>query len=239
MITFSVCPHDTEKGLKNWLEISEKIKQIFNQEVVFEPFKNFYQEYVFVSLKEFKPDIYYASFDITLKLLEKDYKIIGKFKDSLDRFLLITLKNQKELKSISIIDKLSSYIALYEADLYDKEIIISGMAKSFEDSLERLLEKKADAALVFEDYYKGLDQKIKNKIEILREITLDLSHYFLVSTEFYENNLENIKRFIQELNLQELSEENVNKIKEHRKFGKMLKNSLIKSFLIESLTTNL
>ena len=44
MITFRVSPHDTKEELEKWLKISDKIKQIFNQEVDFKPYKNFYEE---------------------------------------------------------------------------------------------------------------------------------------------------------------------------------------------------
>lgn len=77
MITFRVCPHDTKEGLKKWLKISDKIKQIFNQEVDFKPYKNFYEEEALISVDNFKPDIYYANFDATLILLQKNYKLIG------------------------------------------------------------------------------------------------------------------------------------------------------------------
>jgi len=89
MIDFRVCPHDTQKGLDKWLNITKKIKEIFGQEVEFKPFKNFSEEEAFCSIDDFKPDIYYARFDISLLLLEKHYKLIGRFKNKNDVFWLL------------------------------------------------------------------------------------------------------------------------------------------------------
>jgi len=86
VITFRVCPHDTKEGLSEWLKISDKIKQIFNQKVDFKPYKNFYEEEALISVDNFKPDMYYANFDATLILLQKNYKLIGRFKGQYDNF---------------------------------------------------------------------------------------------------------------------------------------------------------
>ena len=114
MIDFRVCPHDTKKGLDKWLNLAKKIKEIFGQKVELKPFKNFNEEYAYFSKDDFKPDIYYASFDMTLLLLNKGYKIIGKFKNENDVFLLISRKefNDEEPSNITIVDKLNSFYVL-------------------------------------------------------------------------------------------------------------------------------
>ncbi|MBX0312031.1 MAG: EAL domain-containing protein [Sulfurihydrogenibium sp.] len=234
MITFRVCPHDTKEELEKWLKISDKIKQIFNQEVDFKPYKNFYEEEVLISTASFKPDIYYANCDATLVLLQKNYKLIGKFKGHYDKFLLISLNNQKDFQNVAIVDKLSSYCILNKTGLYTKEVILH---ESFDEIIDSLLNGKADAAVVFKEYYDELDQEIKDKLKIviIEEIDLGISHYFLVSEEFYEKNSNNIATFIQELDLQEISQDEINKLKEYHELGKIIKNLIIQRILIESL----
>jgi diguanylate cyclase (GGDEF)-like protein/PAS domain S-box-containing protein len=232
MIVFRVCPHDTEKGLEKWLKISDKIKQIFNQEVDFKPYENFYEEEALILVDNFKPDIYYASFDATLILLQKNYKLIGRFKGNYDKFLLISLNNQNDFQNIAIVDKLSSYLILNKTGLYNKEVILY---ESFDEIINSLLNGKVDAGVIFKEYYDELDQEIKDKLKIVEEIDLDTSHYFLVSEEFYKKNSLNIATFIQELDLQEISQDEINKLKEYHEFGKIVRNLIIQRILIESL----
>ncbi|MBX0312874.1 MAG: EAL domain-containing protein [Sulfurihydrogenibium sp.] len=232
MISFKVCPHNTKGELKKWIEISDKIKQIFNQEVDFKPYKSFCEEEALISVDDFKPDIYYASFGVALVLLRKGYKPIGKFKDIHDKFLLISLKDQKDFQNIAIVDKLGSYCVLNKTDLYTKEIALYG---SFDEIVSSLIDRKIDAGVVFKEYYDKLDLEIKSKLEVVDEISLDISHYFLASEEFYEKNFNNIATFIQELDLQEISQDEINKLKEYHKFGKIVRNLIIQRILMESL----
>jgi diguanylate cyclase (GGDEF)-like protein/PAS domain S-box-containing protein len=232
MITFRVCPHDTKEGLKKWLKISDKIKQIFNQEVDFKPYKNFYEEEALISVDNFKPDIYYANFDATLILLQKNYKLIGKFKSRSNKFLFVSLNNQKDFQNIALVDKLGSYCILNKTGLYNKEVILY---ESFDEIINSLLNGKVDAGAIFKEYYDELGQEIKDKLKIVEEIDLDVSHYFLVSEEFYEKNSFNIITFIQELDLQEISQDEINKLKEYHELGKIVKNLIIQRILIESL----
>jgi PAS domain-containing protein len=232
MITFRVCPHDTKDGLIEWLKISDKIKQIFNQEADFKPYKNFYEEEALISIDNFKPDIYYANFDSTLILLQKNYKLIGRFKGHHDKFLLVGLNNQKDFQNIAIVDKLSPYCVLNKTGLYAKEVILY---ESFDEIINSLLNGKADAGAIFKEYYYELGQEIKDKLKIVEEIDLDISHYFLVSEEFYEKNSSNIATFIQELDLEEISQDEINKLKEYHELGKIVRNLIIQRILIESL----
>ena len=232
MITFRVCPHDTKEGLAIWFKISEKIKQIFKQEVDFKPYKNFYEEKALISVDNFKPDIYYANFDVTLILLQKNYKLIGRFKGHYNKFLLVSLNNQKDFQDIAIVDKLSSYCILNKTGLYTKEVILY---ESFDEIIYSLLNGKVDAGAIFKEYYDELDQEIKDKLKIVEEIDLDISHYFLVSEEFYEKNSFNIISLIQELDLQEIFQDEINKLKEYHELGKIVRNLIIQRILIESL----
>jgi len=232
VITFRVCPHDTKEGLSEWLKISDKIKQIFNQKVDFKPYKNFYEEEALISVDNFKLDMYYANFDVTLVLLQKNYKLIGRFKGQYDNFFLISLNNQKDFQNIAIADKLSSYCILNKTGLYTKEVILY---ESFDEIIDSLLNGKVDAGAIFKEYYDELDQEIKDKLKIVEKIDLNISHYFLVSEEFYEKNSFNIISLIQELDLQEVSQDEINKLKEYHELGKIVRDSIVQKILIESL----
>ncbi|ACG56900.1 diguanylate cyclase/phosphodiesterase with PAS/PAC sensor(s) [Hydrogenobaculum sp. Y04AAS1] len=234
MIEFRVCPHDTQKGLDKWLNIAKKIKEIFGQEVELKPFKNFDEEYAYFSKDDFKPDIYYASFDMTLLLLDKGYKIIGKFKNENDVFLLVSRKkfNDEEPSNITIVDKLNSFYVLYDMDFYDKNIVLS---EFYDDVVKKVISGEVELGLIFKEYYDQLDQETKDSINIVKEISLDAGHHFLVSKEFYETHQNSIKAFIKALELEEISEENTNKLKIYQKSGNIIRESVIRSMLVESL----
>jgi PAS domain S-box/diguanylate cyclase (GGDEF) domain len=234
MIEFRVCPHDTQKGLGKWLNIAKKIKEIFGQEVELKPFKNFNEEYAYFSTDDFKPDIYYASFDMMLLLLDKGYKIIGKFKNENDVFLLISRKefNDEEPSNITIVNKLNSFYVLYDMDFYDKNIVLS---ESYDDVVKKVISGEVELGLIFKEYYDQLDQETKDSINIIKEISLDAGHHFLVSKEFYETHQNSIKAFIKALDLEEISEENTNKLKIYYKSGNVVRTSVIRSMLVESL----
>ena len=234
MIDFRVCPHDTQKGLDKWLNIAKKIKEIFGQEVELKPFKNFNEEYAYFSKDDFKPDIYYASFDMTLLLLDKGYKIIGKFKNENDVFLLIGRKkfNDEKPSNITIVDKLNSFYVLYDMDFYNKNIVLS---ESYDDVAKKVISDEVDLGLIFKEYYDQLDQETKDSINIVKEISLDAGHHFLVSKEFYETHQNSIKAFIKAFELEEISEENTNKLKIYQKSGNIIRESVIRSMLLESL----
>ncbi|MFP3159062.1 MAG: EAL domain-containing protein [Hydrogenobaculum sp.] len=234
MIEFRVCPHDTKKGLDKWLNIAKKIKEIFGQEAELKPFKSFNEEYAYFSKDDFKPDIYYASFDMTLLLLNKGYKIIGKFKNENDVFLLISQKefNDEEPSNITIVDKLNSFYILYDVDFYDKNIILS---ESYDEVVKKVINGEVELGLIFKEYYDQLDQETKDSINIVKEISLDAGHHFLVSKEFYETHQNSIKAFIKALDLEEISEENTNKLKIYQKSGNVVRTSVIRSILLESL----
>jgi PAS domain S-box/diguanylate cyclase (GGDEF) domain len=223
-----------KKGLDKWLNIAKKIKEIFGQEVELKPFKNFDEEYAYFSTDYFKPDIYYASFDITLLLLNKGYKIIGKFKNENDIFLLISRKefNDEEPSNITIVDKLNSFYVLYDMDFYDKNIVLS---ESYDEVAKKVISGEVDLGLIFKEYYDQLDQEAKDSINIIKEISLDADHHFLVSKEFYETHQNSIKAFIKALDLEEISEENPNKLKIYYKSGNVVRESVIRSMLLESL----
>jgi len=234
MIDFRVYPHDTKKGLDKWLNIAKKIKEIFGQEVELKPFKNFNEEYAYFSKDDFKPDIYYASFDTTLLLLDKGYKIIGKFKNENDVFLLISRKefDDEEPSNITIVDKLNSFYVLYDMDFYDKNIVLT---ESYDEVVKKVISGEVELGLIFKEYYDQLDQEAKDSINIIKEISLDAGHHFLVSKEFYETHQNSIKAFIKALDLEEISEENINKLKIYQKSGNVVRTSVIRSILLESL----
>ena len=225
-----------KKGLDKWLNIAKKIKEIFGQEVELKPFKNFSEEYAYFYKDDFKPDIYYASFDISLLLLERHYKLIGRFKNKNDVFLVIGLKgkdiNYQNVKTVSIPDKAITFYVLYKLNLYDKEVI---PLDSFDDMMEFLLNEKADLGIFYEDYYDELGQDIKDNLKIIEKLDLDVGHYFLISEEFYEKNKDNINKLIGLLDLEEVSNEDFNKIKEYSKFGKILRDLVIHKILVKSL----
>jgi len=171
-----------------------------------------------------------------LLLLEKHYKLIGRFKNKNDVFLVIGLKgkdiNYQNVKTVSIPDKAITFYILYKLNLYDKEVIL---LDSFDDMMEFLLNEKADLGIFYEDYYDELGQDIKDNLKIIEKLDLDVGRYFLLSEEFYEKNKDNINKLIGLLDLEEVSNEDFNKIKEYSKFGKMLRDLVIHKILEKSL----
>ena len=139
-------------------------------------------------------------------LLNKGYKIIGKFKNENDVFLLISQKefNDEEPSNITIVDKLNSFYALYDIDLYDKNIILS---ESYDEIVKKVISGEVELGLIFKEYYDQLDQETKDSINIIKEISLDAGHHFLVSKEFYETHQNSINAFIKAFDMEEISKE--------------------------------
>jgi hypothetical protein len=138
----------------------------------------------------------------------------------------------KNPSNITIVDKLNSFYVLYDINLYDKNIILS---ESYDEIVKKVISGEVELGLIFKEYYDQLDQETKDSINIIKEISLDAGHHFLVSKEFYETHQNSIKAFIKAFDLEEISKENTNKLKIYYKSGNIIRESVIRSILLESL----
>lgn len=77
-IKFSICPHDTAKGLEKWKIFVEKLEKKLGLNVDFQPFSSFAEEDIRLNQEFFH--IYYSSPSKQVELLEKGYLPVAKFK---------------------------------------------------------------------------------------------------------------------------------------------------------------
>ncbi len=206
MISLAFCFHDTEKNIEKWQIIAEKMKTIFNQEVVFKPFKDIYEEEVFLHLKDY--DIYYANPENVIKLVDKGYIPLARFKKQKDKILIVSKKySLDDIKSIAVVDLLISYYIIFNnlPNVNNVEIF-----KNYEDIISNILEDKIDAGIIYKDNFENLGKE--EKLNVLKEIDVGIDHIFCVKKDFYFKNKEAINKLIEELYLEKIGGKNLEKI---------------------------
>ncbi len=96
MLSFSVCPHDTEGGrFERWEEFVRKLHEGVGEKVSFEPLLDFSEEKERMESGKFF-DIYYANPFSSVELYRRGYKPIAKFKGQRDRYFFVYRDIPKE-----------------------------------------------------------------------------------------------------------------------------------------------
>ncbi len=183
-ILFSVCPHDTAKGLKFWNKFKKDLEDKLGEYVEFEPFYSFEEEKEKLSLRTYH--LYYAGFNATTELYRRNYKPIAKIKGQKDEFYIIG-------KDESIFEKTNVKLALlsdipigYGSVIFDFEYVDVIYAKNFEEILKLLLEDKADLGLMYNETWEQIEDRYKKGIKILKNTGYITSHVFMAHPSVYE-----------------------------------------------------
>jgi len=143
-INLRICSCQREK-LNLWEKFSENLKDLLNKEVKLSIFKKFPQD-----LEEI--DLFYASFSLSLHLIEKNYSPIAKFKDKIDHYLAISKKPFLEIKKeekiiIITVNRAIFYVLLFYLALkfdfnFSKIQVI--LKDSYEEIEAEILNDKGD-----------------------------------------------------------------------------------------------
>jgi diguanylate cyclase (GGDEF)-like protein/PAS domain S-box-containing protein len=234
MVLFRVCPHVSEAERLKWQEIAKGLENILGEKVDFRLYKSFSEEEAWLVVDDYAPDIYYTNPDATVILLRKGYRIIGRYKTEGEKFYLISKRKIKleEANKIGIIDRLSFYYILNHEKLYYKDLILF---ETHSDLLKELNKETCEVGIIHEDFYHSLDKESKENLFCLKEITVPLYHYFLVSSNFHLKHEDRISKLIESLGLINVDEREVKKLSEFKALSDFTKEWVIKSLQIKLL----
>ncbi len=186
MIRFSVCSHDTELEIDKifWKGFIQKLSEKLKQEIELITYENYFEERE--RLKENLYDIYYANPTIAHSLYKNGYRVVGRFKDKKDEFVLIGYKDKVELNdTVLVTDYLETYIIplvyLNNIDFIKTSIKYAVKQK---DIYEEVKNKNVDFGIVLKERYEKIEDQ--DKPPVVMELKTDLSHYFMVKPELYE-----------------------------------------------------
>ncbi len=158
-ILFSVCPHDSAKGLDFWYKFKKDLEGGLGEEVKFEPLSSFEEEIQKLNFTTY--DLYYAGFNATLELYKKHYKPIAKIKGQKDEFFLIGKDEDIFKKSHTRFASIKETLIGYESIIFNFEDIDIVYANNFEEVFNLVKEDKADIGFMYSETWEGLDEEQK------------------------------------------------------------------------------
>jgi diguanylate cyclase (GGDEF)-like protein/PAS domain S-box-containing protein len=210
-IKLRICSCQREK-LNLWEKFSENLKDLLNKEVKLSVFEKFPQD-----LEEV--DLFYASFSLSLHLIEKNYRPIAKFKDKIDHYLAISKKPFSEIKkeekirivtvNRAIFYALLFYLALKFDFNFSKIQVI--FKNSYEEVEAEIFNDKGDLYILTELRAKPY----LDKFPYIEKFPFPITHYFMLSSEspFFneiKTSLFSIdKKIIKTLGFEEIEEVNI------------------------------
>ncbi|WP_051524412.1 EAL domain-containing protein [Sulfurihydrogenibium subterraneum] len=206
-MNFSICPHDTEKGLKFWKDFIRQLEEKLGEKIDFKPYKSFEEEKENLDTKIHH--VYYASPEIAIHLYQKGYKPVARFKRQRDTFLIIgkdeSVFNKRFIKVATALSNPPVY-GLLNSDFEDLEVIFT---KTWQEVFELVKEGKVDLGIIYNETW----EEIKNKegINIFRSNTLETSHIFMVHPTVYDK----VKLVLLSFDfLEEVTDDDINKTME-------------------------
>lgn len=226
-IRFSICPHDTQKGIKRWKLLVKELERKSGLKVEFIPFYSFEEELARLNHEFFH--IHYARPLIQVELLTKGYLPLAKFKGQVDKIFFITKKGVPENGEIKVALPFlkSTGYGLLEIDLSRVRVVFT---KNFEEVF-RLVEKdEVDIGVMYNETWEEIDDK--KGITIVKESVIETHHIFMVHKSVYQM----LKPIF--LSLEEMEEATVEDVK---KAESIIRKSdiLFKIWQLESIANSL
>lgn len=182
-LSFSVCPHNTEKGRARWLDFKNKLQNLLGEDVNIYFLSSYKEEIERINVGNFF-DIYYASPLVSLKLYKMGYKPVAKFEGQKDTYFLI---KSGEIPKEGFIEFASPFLKPlgYTLIAIDIDRIKVKLVYSFEDVLKLLKEGKAHVGIMYGETWEEIDNNEKEGISIIEGYTLESSHVFMVKPQYY------------------------------------------------------
>lgn len=200
-LTFGICPCDTERNPEYWQNFTKILTNLFQKEFKPYTFKSFEQELTFLQEKE--PDLYLASPDVAILLMEKDYIPLFRLAGEEDKLILVCLKNFRKGKKVF-------KVGLPELNFFYLGILLSSLpienidivfVKCFKEGLEKLYNKEIDFLFLYERFFNDLPQNQKEFLKIEETISVPFYHFLMFKKAFYQkykdfiDKIENIDHF--------------------------------------------
>ncbi|MFH7873650.1 MAG: EAL domain-containing protein [Candidatus Aenigmatarchaeota archaeon] len=179
-LRFSVCPHDTERGIKKWVEFGNRIEKLTGIKVLFLPIESFEEEHK--RLQEDFFHMYYASPLRQIELLEKEYVPLAKFRNQEDKLLLISKYGIPETREITVALPVLEY-TIYGLSYLDISRVKTIYTRGFYDVVELVQKDKADIGIIYADTWVEIINEndiIKQDIKIIKVLKVNTHHTFMV-----------------------------------------------------------
>lgn len=181
-MNFSVCPHDTEKGLKFWEDFIKKVEEKINEKIDFKPFKSFEEEKELLDTK--LHHIYYANSEIAIQLYQKGYKPVARFKGQKDTFFVIgrdeSVFNKSYVKIATAVSNPPAY-GLLNHNFEEVEVILT---KTWQEVFELVKEGKVDLGVIYNQTWEQIENK--EGVKIISPTMLETSHFFMSHPSVYD-----------------------------------------------------
>lgn len=180
ILKFSVCPHDTAKGISKWIDFSEKLSKKTGLKVEFKPIPSFQEEPK--RLKEEHFHIYYAGPLRQIELFKDGYLPVAKFRGQWDTLFTIAkrdLPKEGVIKVALPFLKPAGY-GLIDLDINRTEFLFT---KDFYEVYKLVKEGKADIGLMYNEVWDQIPDR--EDIKILEDTNLQTQHIFMIDGSLY------------------------------------------------------
>lgn len=190
---FALCPHVKNDELLKWEEITSKISKILQREVKLITYHDFSE----LCSNERIFHFYYANPDTTLKLIEKDYTVLAKIKNSNESLCSIHSESynpQKNIIKVALINQKYFFLPLLmHKKEYRKFNLI--FVNSYEEVINLIKDGKADIGFIYTQISKKL--KETERLKISNEFCFPISHFILIhpSMEKFKDKLLSLEEF--------------------------------------------
>jgi diguanylate cyclase (GGDEF)-like protein/PAS domain S-box-containing protein len=219
VISFSVCPHDTQKGLKRWSEFTKKLEHLLGEGVNFEVLGGHEEEYIRIERGDFF-DVYYAGPLVSPRLYQMGYLPVAKFRGQRDRLFLVVKDRLPEEGPILVAIPFLKP-AGYPIMGLDVERVKLVFTKNFPEVFQLLKEGHVHAGVMYNETWNEIDEEEKQGFYIIEDHIFDTSHIFMVRSGLYERLRSALLSFKE---LEPSNEEDIRKtIKLYMDFDRFLK----------------
>lgn len=185
-ISFGICPCNTERNSNYWQHFTKLLSDIFKKEIKLLTFESFKEEHLFLQKRE--PDIYLASPDVAIFLMEKDYIPLFRLAGEEDKLILVRLKNSRKNKKVL-------KVGLPELNFFYLGILLSSLpfekidivfVKCFREGLEKLYDKEIDYLFLYERFFNDLPHNQREFIKIEETLSVPFFHFLMFKRDFYK-----------------------------------------------------
>ncbi|MDW8095978.1 MAG: EAL domain-containing protein [Aquificaceae bacterium] len=177
MLTFSVCPHDTAKGLKKWEQLGKTLEKLLGERVLFQPISEHKEEYERIERNDFF-DIYYAGPLVSPVVYKLGYVPVAKYRGQKDEIFVVVREIPKEGEILVAVPFLRpAGIALMSLELSRIKVLLT---HNFVEVFHLLKEGKVHAGLMYNETWQQIPPEEKEGLNILHDIVFESSHIFMV-----------------------------------------------------------
>ncbi len=182
-----VCPHDTAKNKVNWIEfvsyLSEKLDRSLSYAHL-DGFRDF-------QISALESHIAYANPIDALRLWKAGYQVVAG-NDVLDSAIMVKLTDsQMDLTTLASVRNTYAHLVGLKL-LIELNVNIFKIGYAFKDSwdscVKAVLNGEVPAAILYKDYWDGLSNITKSRLEVIKEGKGKHSHYIMLKPNSYSKD---------------------------------------------------